>query len=127
MSSPKISRPPPVPENPNLTLTQEVCDNIQLLASCGLARDEILDGYCVDYDKLETDEQILVTQYYAWGKLKGLSDAAQDLKKHSSGRGGFPATMQFLRRFAKQFEKAIDEDTPANLRDGFTFHFNPTD
>ena len=104
---------------PNLDLDMRM--RIQDLAECGITREEILDGFCLDWEQLMAIEKEYFTREYKRGKLRGLSNVARHLVKHSGERGGLPATMAYLRRFARSYEKPLDNDASAS--ENFQFFF----
>ena len=104
---------------PNLDLDMRM--RIQDLAECGITRDEILDGFCLDWLQLMDIEREYFMREYKKGKLRGLQNVARHLVKHSSERGGLPATMAYLRRFARSYEKPLDNDS--STAENFQFFF----
>lgn len=102
-------------------LDYDMRQRIQDLAECGITRDEILDGFCLAWEELMDIEKRFFTSEYKRGKLRGLQNVARHLVKHSSERGGLPATMAYLRRFAQSYEKPLDNDSSAS--ENFAFFF----
>jgi hypothetical protein len=85
----------------------------------GMTKVEILDTFHLDEKDLSKDEEIYFDEFYAYGKGMAVHTVIQNLIESTRGRQGQAAAMQFLRRFAKQFENEIEGDASG----AFSFSF----
>lgn len=111
-----------VPTFPNMDTG--LCLRIQEMARLGLTKDEILEGYALDWDQLTAEEQSYFDKEFKRGVLEGKIAIANDLTKHSAHASGLPATMAYLRRFVRNYEKGLDSSDSNESMENFHFFFN---
>jgi len=110
-----------IPDFPNLETG--FCLRLEEMAKLGLTKEEILQGYNLEWDQLTPEEQHFFKKGFARGVLEGKIAIANDLQKHSARSSGLPATMAYLRRFVQNYERGIDGDSTEGL-ENFQFFFN---
>lgn len=113
----KWADPVPVMEH----ISHELAVQISEAAELGLTKEEILEGWCLEWDDLTSQEKHYFTKEYAQGKFRGIKNIARDLTSHSKKPAGLAATMAYLRRFSTNFEKQLDDDPSA--AESFVFNF----
>ena len=91
--------------------------------AAGMTKAEILETFHLDLEDLSKTEEIYFDEFYAYGKGMAVNVVVQNLIESTRGRQGQAAAMQFLRRFAKQFEQEIEGDTSG----AFSFSFGKQD
>lgn len=108
-----------IPDFPNFDTG--FCLRLEEMAKLGLAQEEILEGYGLEWDQLTPEEQHFFRKGYARGRLEGKVAIANDLQKHSARSSGLPATMAYLRRFVQNYEGEESKDSGLEQ---FQFFFN---
>ena len=110
-----------IPQMENLVY--EIAIQISESAELGLTKEEILEGWLLDWHQLTKQEQYYFEKEYAAGKYRGLKNIARDLTAHSKKPQGLAATMAYLRRFSTNFEKQLNDDTTSQ-EESFIFNFS---
>ena len=89
--------------------------------AAGMTKDEILETFSITKDDLSEDETIFFREFYNYGKGVAISKVVTNLVESTKGKGGNVAAMQYLRRFAKEFEGDVEGDSSGS----FSFNFGP--
>jgi hypothetical protein len=90
---------------PGLTvLNDAILGEVQHFASRGLTREEILEGYSIEWDMLSTADQKAFKEYYNYGKVVGLKSMSDALFQQAKGKNGTAAALAYLLRFGAKFE-----------------------
>jgi hypothetical protein len=87
--------------------------------AAGMSKEEILETLFIKEDDLSKDERIAFAEFYQWGRGMAVHKTVQNLMEQTKGKGGTPAAMAFLRRFAKEFEGEVEGDNSGSF--SFTF------
>ena len=87
--------------------------------AAGMNKEEILSTLYLKVEDLDTDEVIAFDEFYNWGRGMAVHKVVKNLIESSKGKGGQPAAMSFLRRFAKEFEGEVESDQSGS----FSFQF----
>lgn len=80
---------------------------------------EILDAFSIDEAEFTLDERTYFDEFYAYGKGMAIHTVGQNLIAATRGRNGAQAAMQYLKRFAKEFESDVEGDSTGSF--SFTF------
>ena len=96
-------------------------DALMLIAEMagGLTKEEIIKGMDIKEDDFSDEEQIFFDQFYNYGKMRTMHKVITNLVDSTKGRQGQAAAMQYLRRFAKNFEGELEGDSVGSF--SFTF------
>lgn len=85
----------------------------------GLTKEEIMVGMNIKSDDLSEEEEIFFDNFYNYGKMMTVHKVFNNLVESTKGRQGQAAAMQYLRRFAKNFEGEVEGDSTGSF--SFTF------
>ena len=91
--------------------------------AAGMTMEEIHKTFNVDPEDFTKDEKIYFTEFYNFGRGMAVNRVVQNLLEATKGRTGVPASMAFLRRFAKEFEGEVEGDASGSL--SFNFGIPP--
>lgn len=102
-------------------------DLIDLMAvnemAAGMTKDEVLETFNYKWEELDTDEQIYFTEFFNYGRGMAKRRVVNNLIESTKGKGGTPAAMAYLRRFAKEFEGEVEGESAGS----FSFTFGSVD
>lgn len=87
--------------------------------AAGMTKEEIFATLYLKAEDLDTDEVIAFDEFYQWGRGMAVHKVVKNLVEQSKGKGGQPAAMAFLRRFADEFEGEVEGDQSGS----FSFQF----
>lgn len=87
--------------------------------AAGLTKEEIMTGMDINKDDLSEEEVVFFDQFYNFGKMQTMHKVLNNLVESTKGRQGQQAAMQYLRRFAKNFEGEVEGDSSGT----FSFRF----
>lgn len=85
----------------------------------GLTKEEILQTFFLTAEDLSKTETIYFDEFYAFGQGMAANTVLQNFIESTKGKTGQAAAMQYLKRFAKNFEGEVEGDASGN----FSFSF----
>lgn len=96
-----LNIPNSVPEMDSLNYS--VLTDVKDMAA-GMTKEEILETFTLDWDKLSKDEKIYFTEFYNYGRGMAKKLAVSNLLEATKGKTGIPAALTYLRQFADEFD-----------------------